>query len=149
MEHDRDLLRELALVQVQADTHAADAADDDVRSAPERLLRIADELRSTYGAFSDAPNAAMDDATDRGEDVLDVTVTVPVEARALLRRAAETLAEAEAFCRDGRYLLTPAAPDDVAAFRQWAFEEFDRQIAGGAPVPWHEFARARAVRADG
>ena len=51
----------------------------------------------------------------------------------LLRAALDAV---EDYCRTGRHLLTLAAPPDVAAYRRWVFDEFERQIAGGAPVPW-------------
>jgi hypothetical protein len=102
----------------------------------------------TYGAIAAGPNAEMEAAVDRGEEFIDVVYTVPVQIREFLRRAAQALEEAEQFCREGRYLLTLASPPDVAAYRQWAFEEFDRQIGGGPAVPWHESAQARTVMAD-
>jgi len=141
-EHEQDLMRELALIRVAAET-------DNVSTAPGRLLDLADQLRGDYGALAAGPDAEMEAAVDRGETALDVTYTVPVELRPFLRQAAQVLDEAEQFCRDGRYLLTPAAPPDVAAYRAWVFEEFDRQIAGGDPVPWDESPQARTVQADG
>jgi hypothetical protein len=137
-EHEQDLLRELALVQVSA-------GSDGTSGAPGRLLRIADELRTSYGSAGVRPNAEMEAALDRGEKALDVVYTVPREVRPVLRRAAAILEEAEQYCRDGQYLLTLASPPDVAAYRQWVFEEFDRQLAGEAPVPWPESPYARTV----
>lgn len=141
-EHEQDLMRELALVRVAA---AVDAPSN----APGRLLDLADELRATYGSLADAADALMEAAVDRGESSTDITYTVPTELRPFLRHTAQVLEEAEEFCRDGRYLLTLASPPDVAAYRAWIFAEFDRQIAGGAPVPWPESEQARTVRNDG
>jgi hypothetical protein len=141
-EHEQDLMRELALVRVSAATESAS-------NAPGRLLDLADELRSTYGSLAAGPDALMEAAVDRGETAADVTYTVPADLRPFLRRTAQVLEEAEEFCRDGRYLLTLAAPPDVAAYRAWIFAEFDRQIAGGDPVPWPESVQARGVIGDG
>jgi len=141
-EHEHDLLRELALIRVSAESEGLSAA-------PGRLLDLADELRGTYGALAAGPDALMEAAADRGEAAVDVTYTVPVELRPVLHQAAAVLDEAEQFCRDGRYLLTLAAPPDVAAFRTWVFAEFDRQITGGDPVPWPESPQARTVAGDG
>ena len=32
--------------------------------------------------------------------------------------------------------MKPSAPPEVAAYREWVFGEFDRQIAGEDPTPW-------------
>jgi hypothetical protein len=129
MEHDQDLLRELALVRV-----AADASE--MSSAPDRLLDLADELRATYGPIAAGPSAAMDRAMDDGLEFADVTYTVPDGLRPFLHRVTVALEELEDFAREGRYLLTLSAPPEVAAYRAWIFAEFDRQLAGGEPIPW-------------
>jgi hypothetical protein len=129
MEHDQDLLRELALVRVAAEATGT-------TSAPERLLDLADELRATYGPLAAGPSTAMDLALEQGQEFMDVTYTVPPELRPLLHRVLAVLDEVEQYARDGRYLLTASAPADVAAYRAWVFAEFDRQIAGEDPVPW-------------
>jgi hypothetical protein len=137
-EHEQDLLRELALVQVSAD-------GDRESSVPGRLLRIADEIRTSYGAASARPNAEMEAALDRGEEAIDVLYAVPPEVRPVLRRAQAILEEAEQYCRDGQYLLTLASPPDVAAYRAWVFDEFERQLTGHDPVPWSQSPHARSV----
>ncbi|GAA2719155.1 hypothetical protein [Cellulomonas aerilata] len=131
LEHDQDLLRELALVRVSAETSGTTAA-------PERLLDLADELRTTYGALVAGPSAAMDEAQETGQESMDVSLTVPTVLRPFLHRVTAALEEVEEFARDGRYLLTLTAPPDVAAYRRWIFGEFDRQIAGGEPIPWSQ-----------
>lgn len=128
-EHDQDLLRELALIRVGADQPEAG-------SVPARLLSLADELRDIYGAFSAGPDAEIEAATHAGLESVDVTYQVPLHALSFIRRVAQTLEEAEEFSRAGKYLLTVAAPPDVAAYRRWVFAEFDRQIQGGPAVSW-------------
>ncbi len=143
LEHDQDLLRELALVRVAADSTGT-------TSAPARLLDLADELRATYGAIAARPTADMDDALAAGQEFMDVTFTVPEGLRPFLQRVTEALDEVEQFAREGRYLLTSSAPRDVAAYRAWVFSEFDRQIAGEDPVPWSAaVADARARERGG
>jgi hypothetical protein len=129
MEHDQDLLRELALVRVAAEATGT-------TSAPERLLDLADELRATYGPVAAGPSEAMDEALEAGREFMDVTFTVPGDLRPFLHRITEALDEVEQFAREGRYLLTSSAPPDVAAYRAWVFSEFDRQLTGEDPVPW-------------
>jgi hypothetical protein len=129
MEHDQDLLRELALVRVSADSVGT-------TSAPSRLLDLADELRATYGPLAAGPSADMERALDEGREFMDVTYTVPDGLRPFLHRVLAVLDEVERFAREGRYLLTMSAPPDVAAYRAWVFGEFDRQLAGADPTPW-------------
>jgi hypothetical protein len=129
MEHDQDLLRELALMRVAADSPGTS-------SAPARLLDLADELRGTYGAVAAGPSADMDEALETGQEFLDVTYTVPTALRPFLRRVVEALDEVEQFAREGRYLLTLSASPEVAAYRTWVLAEFDRQIGGADPIPW-------------
>lgn len=135
-EHDQDLLRELALIRVGAD-------QSDVGAVPARLLDLAEEMHGTYGAFSAGPEAEMEQATAAGLATLDVTYRVPSHALSFLRRVRETLEEVEEFCRAGDYLLTLAAPTDVVAYRQWVFDEFERQILGGHPVAWPDVRSPR------
>ncbi len=129
IEHDQDLLRELALMRVAADSTGT-------TSAPERLLDLADELRGTYGAIAAGPSADMDEALDAGREFIDVTYTVPAALRPFLRRVVEALDEVEQFAREGRYMLTSSASPEVAAYREWVLAEFDRQIGGADPRPW-------------
>jgi len=140
VEHGQDLLRELALVQVGA-------GQPDSASVPQRLLSIADELRASYGQFIAGPTAQLDAALDQGLEFMDLTYSVPRHARPFIRRVVEVLEEAEEFCRAGKYLLTLAAPPDVAAYRAWTFAEFDRQIAGASPTPWAEAGAAPGTEA--
>jgi hypothetical protein len=135
LEHDQDLLRELVLVRVAAETTGT-------TSAPDRLLALADELRATYGPLSAGPSAAMEAALEEGREFMDVTFTVPDTLRSFLHRVIAALDEVEQFARDGRYLLTLSAPPEVAAYRAWVLSEFDRQIAGEDPVPWSQHAAA-------
>jgi hypothetical protein len=129
LEHDQDLLRELALLRVSAETTRT-------TSTPERLLDLADELRSTYGPLAAGPSDQMDAALDDGHEFMDVTYTVPDSFRPFLERITTALDEVEQFAREGRYLLTLSAPPDLAAYRAWVLSEFDRQLAGEPPVPW-------------
>jgi len=135
MEHDADLLRELALVRVSAD-------QPEESSVPARLLQIAQEVRDDYGSVGAEPDARMDAAFARGVEHLDVTYTVPADILPFIRRVRQALVDAEEFCRSGNYLLTLAATPDVAAYREWVLDEFERQLTGGSPAPWRRADRA-------
>jgi len=140
-EHDQDLLRELMLVRVGAD-------QPEVASVPARLLDLAEELRGSYGGFSARQDDLMEEAFDRGEESIDLTYTVPVHTAGFIQRVRAALDAVEEYCRTGRHLLTLAAPPDVAAYRRWVFDEFERQIAGGDPVPWSPAMVAPGATAD-
>ena len=129
LEHDQDLLRELALVRLGAER-------SDPCSVPDRLLSIADELRSLYGVFTTGPDAELEAAALRGEHECDVTYTVPVHAAEFVVRLGAVLDEAEQYCSEGRVLLTLEATPEVLAYRRWVLGEFARQIAGRPPTPW-------------
>lgn len=141
IEHGEGLLREFALVRLGADRSEA--------GVPDRLLKLVDEVRSTYGGFGAGPSSELDAALARGQEILDVTYTVPAHAGPLITRLNQVLDDAEQLCREGRYLLTVAAPPDVAAYRRWSLGEFERQIAGHPPVPWPEAAQRAGLTPDG
>ncbi|PPK92296.1 hypothetical protein CLV92_11542 [Kineococcus xinjiangensis] len=132
-QHGEELMRELALIQIGAQQHAREHVEE---SVPQRLLDLAAEAQTTYGAFSAAPDAEMAAALERGEEDLDVTYRVPRHVGPFVRRMRGILEEADEYCRQGEHLLTLAAPADVAAYRRWLFDQFERQIAGEDPQPW-------------
>lgn len=140
VEYGEGLLRELALVRL--------GADRDDLGVPDRLLELVDEVRSVYGAFGAGPNSELDAALARGEEVVDVTYTLPLHAGPFVARLNQVLDDAEELCREGRYLLTMPAPPEVAAYRRWSLGEFERQIAGHPPHPWPEEAERLGLTVD-
>ena len=128
-QHGEELMRELALIQIGAQHHVAD-------SVPKRLLDIAAEVQGTYGAFNAQPNEEMDAALDRGEHSADVVYRVPPHVVPFIHRLRTVLAEVDEYCRRGDHLLTLAPPQEVVEYREWVFQEFERQVAGAAPRPW-------------
>ncbi|GAB7189524.1 hypothetical protein NUM3379_02300 [Kineococcus sp. NUM-3379] len=132
-QHGAELMRELALI-------AIGAAEGSAPSPPRRLLDLAHEVQTTLGPFLTQATGELDEALARGEEFADVTYAVPRSITPVLVHMAQVQEQAEEFCREGRYLLTLAAPEDVLAFRTWLMEEFHRQSAGEAPRPWPEAA---------
>ncbi|GAA4985265.1 hypothetical protein [Kineococcus glutinatus] len=133
LQHTEELVREMTLIRIGA---AQDAEQGARSPLPHRLLELAAEVQATVGPFLAQPADEADAAAARGERSVDVTVPVPLAAAPLVERVAAVLDEAEEFCRQGRYLLTLAAPADVLAYRAWLLGEFRRQMAGEAPLPW-------------
>ena len=123
------LLRELALIAVEA--------DEGIASAPRRLVALVNELGRQYGGFSVGPEAQLLDALERQVASVDVSYRVPRDVAEASIELGRLLDEADEYCRHGD-LLTLAAPDDVVAFRRRYLEEFVRQIGGAAPRAWPE-----------
>lgn len=102
---------------------------------PSRLLAVVAELNERFGGFTAAPQGELQAALERGDDTIDLTFHVPVQARDAAVRLAELLAAADEYCREGE-LLTVAPPQDAVRFRDWYLQEFVAQIDGAPPTPW-------------
>ena len=128
-EHSDGLTREFALI-------ATSLSSD---SVPKRLQELSDQLQTQYGMYTANVQAAIDEATLRGETQIDVTYSVPREARDATFALNAMLEEADEFCQQGD-LLTLATPPELVRFRRWFLGEFVRQINGGEPVAWRDYA---------
>ncbi|WP_432487753.1 hypothetical protein [Kineococcus sp. SYSU DK018] len=127
-EHTQELLRELALVQIGA-------GHEHVGALPQRLLRLAEDVETTYASFQERPVAALEAASAAGREFADVTYEVPARAGAFTRHLLDVLEQADDFCRE-QQLLTLPAPPALVAYRRWLLGEFTRQLAGAEPRPW-------------
>ena len=127
-QHSDELLREMTLIAQQA--------EGDQTGLPARLVRLSAEVRAAYRQFTMNANAEMDVAAQAGIDRIDVVYHVPRSVGEFCRRILEIIDEAEAYCRQGEYLLTLAAPPDVLAYQRWIVGEFVRQANGEPPKPW-------------
>ena len=125
LQHVDGLLRELALVQLEAEQDAE-------TSLPPRLLHVASELRTHYAPFQAQPAAVMEAALAAGEDFCDVTYALPRQILSFVQRLEELLEEADDFCRREQHLLMLPASPEVVAYRRWVFGELQRQLAGQA-----------------
>jgi anti-anti-sigma factor len=125
-EHHLTLLRELALVDVAGDLGTASA----------RLRWLSSTLREQYAAFSEAPEALIDEAIAGERGRLDLRYEVPAHAADAAEELAGTLEEVETLCRSGGLVTLVASPETVA-YRRWILAEFVSQIRDGAtPTPW-------------
>lgn len=130
-EHSDGLMREFSLI---AGGEASDAV-------PDRVLRLADRLEQQYGDYTAGYERTIEQARDRDEEFVTVSVEVPTGARAAALEFAKMLAEADEYCRRGD-LLSLVPPPDVLRFRNWYLEQFVTQIDGQPPVSWTEYADA-------
>jgi len=127
-EHHEGLMREFALVSL-------DAHPDGEDPVPRRLRALIDRLRGEYGSFTQSADEERDRALAEGRETIDLIMTVPRAARLAVDDLDRLLDEVDAFCRDGD-LLTMATPPQAVAFRRWYLGEFRRQIDGEPPTPW-------------
>jgi hypothetical protein len=133
-QYEDELLREMTLI-TERSTEAPTA-----EHVPTKLVAFAAEVRSTLSAFTVEGTAAIDSAAADDVEVIDELVyRVPPSIGPYCRHILKVIDEADAYCREGQYLLTLAAPRDVRAYQRWIVGEFIRQTAGGAPTSWPEF----------
>lgn len=135
------LLREFALIKIGADRTGEHAP------VPAQILALADELALVYLPMTAAPTEALEAAIARGDATVDLDFVLPGAVVDFLRRLDVALDAADEICRQGRYLLTLEADDELVAYRRWVVTEFERQADGAAPTPWSEIARTLPSRA--
>jgi anti-sigma regulatory factor (Ser/Thr protein kinase) len=123
--HLRELRRELRLLALGHGTTYPLAAS---------LSRFFADLDATFwrGLRDDRLASALLD----GDEVIDLTITVPRGTGEDFQRFIELLELADAFCRQER-LLTLARTPDQTAFQTWMFGEFVRQTRGAPALRWH------------
>ena len=136
-EHNDELLREFALIR--------DRDPDESRSVPRRLLTLVAELGERFSGFSGEQTSQLQAALERGDRSIDLRYRVPAEARRASIDLGAMLDEADAFCREGKELLTLTTPPAALAFRRWFLAEFVRQLDGEPPLPWPEYSRRAGV----
>ena len=136
-EHADALRREFQLIAEQMHgEHAQEGGTDPSTSVPPRLLKLIETLGQQYSGFTLEQEDRIDAGIAAGEPSVDLEFQVPASAAQAALALGEMLDEADAYCREGRHLLTLATPPDLVAYRRWYLDEFIRQIAGEAPRPW-------------
>lgn len=99
-------------------------------------------LTAEYAGATGEADAERDAALAAGAESVDLTYHVPPAAAEASRALGALLDEADEFCRAGGALLTLATPPEARRFREWYLQEFVGQVAGAAPTPWPDYARA-------
>lgn len=139
-EHHDELLREFALM-----TAGRDEPADEAPPVPVRLLRLVEQLTTSYASSSDEQQARLFAAAARGEGVAGVVEYVlPQAAGPACAELGRLLDEADDFCRAGQHLLTLATPEHLRVFRSWYLGEISSQLDGGVAESWPDhLARLR------
>lgn len=139
-EHADDLLREFALLSM-----TEGEGEPGGHTTPRRLLELVEDLTGRYAERAQQPDAVRDAALERGEESLDLSYPVPLEARADIARLGEMMDEADEYCRSGEHLLTLATPPEARVFRDWYLGEFLAQLDGRPPTSWPEYRAAHSA----
>jgi hypothetical protein len=112
------------------------------------LMALVDLLVERYSGLNDDARNRLEDAIDRGDQVIaDHVMQMPPEAGQAAQALGAMMDEAEAFCRQGKHLLTLAEPAEVLAYRRWYLDQIVAQLADAAPTPWPQY-RAAATPAS-
>jgi len=133
-EHFDEMLREFVMLS---------NSDESVRlGAPGRLLELSAELGRRFSALSAANRGAVEEAAERGEAMVDVTMHVTPAATEAAVRLGAALDEVDAFCALGTHLLTLKTPPGPLAYRRWYLAQVAEQVAGAAPVSFADWQAA-------
>ena len=122
------LLREFALIA---------GAGEKAHEVPRRLTELVTALDHRFAGQTTSQEEQLYAAADAGAEVIpELRYLLPVEAGKASADLAALFDEADAFCRQGKHLLTLAPDDDVVLLRSWCLEQFVSQIDGGPAVGW-------------
>lgn len=128
-QHRESLLREFAII-------ASGGGDD--ADIPKRLLEISRLHDDRYAGLNPDADAAVDAGIARGEEFIDVAVSVPERIGPDTLEVARLLLEVDAYCQSGD-LLTLAPAPELRAFWVWLLREIVRQVNGEPPESWRAF----------
>jgi hypothetical protein len=129
-EHSEGLMREFALM--------ANPHPDSEQEPPQRLIRLMEQLRGEYSGFTAGVEQSLQDAIERGDEIIDLEYRLPVAVRGACIDLDQILDEVDEFCRAGE-MLTLASPPELVRYRKWFLDEFVNQIDGKPPTPWSEY----------
>ncbi|MFZ2501410.1 MAG: ATP-binding protein [Nocardioides sp.] len=109
---------------------------------------LATSLSDLFTSFDEAfPSIVLDqvqEAADRGQQVVDVRVRMSPRLPPLIPQIIEVLDLAEAFSRAQRLLTVSRTPDQLN-YCHWFFGEFLRQSEGGQPLRFEDVASEQSV----
>jgi len=126
-EHQQELLREFALVQLSDQATKADM--------PSRLLEVIERHRPAFNKLAVRTRGQFTRAREEHEPYIDLELDLPPGAPDAARELRALFDEADEFCRRGD-LLTLATPPEYVALRHWFLDEIVRQFDGEQPTPF-------------
>jgi hypothetical protein len=128
-QHSESLLREFAIIA----SRGGDRAD-----LPKRLCELATLHQERYSGQNPQADDDVDAAIARGEEYVDLVVSVAPTVREDTMSLAPVLIEAVEYCNSGD-LLTLAPDAEIRAFWTWFLSQFVLQLNGQPPLPWRDF----------
>jgi hypothetical protein len=142
-EHGQELQREFTLLHLQLERQGADPDESTGSDVPRRLVELVEVLQGRYAVYTTEQEDQLEAAIEQGAESIDLTFRVPRDAARASLDLGAILDEADAYCREGRHLLTLATPPEALAYRQWYLQQFVDQVEGRPPVSWREWLLAR------
>jgi hypothetical protein len=126
-QHHDELMREFSLLAL--------SLEEQETNLPKRFRDLIDTLGRRYGVQTQRPDQLVDEALERGDEVIDLTYHVPSNVVEAADRLEQLMSEADAYCREEQMLTLARSPLQVR-FAKWYLDEFRRQVAGAPPQPW-------------
>lgn len=122
-EHHDGLLREMRLLAVSQDR------------LPEAVARLTAQLGERFGTARPRPDAAVDEALERGTPTIDLVYRVPPSVVRGAQELERLFAEADALCAQGLLMTVERTPLQ-RRFAAWYLEQLVVQVQGGPATPW-------------
>ncbi len=132
-QHGDELTRELQLVAERMHQQG------DTGGLPQRFVELVTTLSTRYSMFTAEQERQLQAAVAEGRSTIDLVYTVPVSAGAAAASLGDIYAEVDAFCREGRLLLTLETPATLVTYRHWWLDQFVQQTRGASAVSWPEY----------
>lgn len=127
-QHNDAIVRELTLIVQSSNSPGG-------LEVPRRLLELASEVRSAFSPASDGLRVQVEDAIRRGQETVDIHMSVPRHGWEALLRLADWLDEVDRYCMEGELLTLESSPR-LRRFRTWYAQQVASQMQGLPPTPW-------------
>jgi hypothetical protein len=135
-QHADELTRELMLVAESVHQQG------DAGNLPRRFIELVGALTEQYSMFTGEQEQQLQDAAAQGRPSIDLVYRLPGSVAGAAATLGEILDEVDAYCREGKLLLTLETPPPLVDFRRWFLDQFVDQAAGEPPVPWPAYQPA-------
>jgi hypothetical protein len=134
-EHVSEWTREFKLIAFASGGESEPSASPPQHRAPARLVQLAEQLQTVFASEVSEAERQRARAYAEGRESVDLEFPTIPETQTLVLAWQDVIHQVDEFCRADE-LLTLARPPDVAAFGDWVFTEFVRQLDGEEPKPW-------------
>jgi hypothetical protein len=139
-QHGDELTRELMLVAEQMHQQG-----DEAPALPHRFVELVTTLSSRYSIFTAEQEQQLSTAAAQGASTVDLVYTVPASVGPAAASLGDILDEVDAYCREGRLLLTLETPARLVTYRRWFLDQFVEQSQGRPAVSWPAYLEQRSA----